>query len=223
MKNKNLGISLISLIITIIVIIILAAIVIFTGLGTPDQANFASFASEFSDFNLAVDNAYMKEFEGNSLSGKSRSKAQVYYKIATGVDVGLEDVNKVPEATGTVASLGTIYPENLAGKDYYEITSDTNVHNWKKQTKYFEEAEKHYLTDEGEAFFLPGYPVEDGDVTKWYVNESKYYIGEKKSVVGGVNTELTNPEGGTVNILSAEAMKESYRNNANISMVLQAE
>ena len=48
------GISLISLIITIIVIIILAAIVIFTGLSTPDRAQFSKFASEFSDFQTAV-------------------------------------------------------------------------------------------------------------------------------------------------------------------------
>ena len=79
MKKSNLGISLISLIITIIVIIILAAIVIFTGLGTPDQANFARFAQEFSDFNLAVDNAYMKEFTDNALSKITRNKKQIYY------------------------------------------------------------------------------------------------------------------------------------------------
>ena len=48
----------ISLIITIIVIIILAAIVIFTGLNTPDRANFAKFVSEFSDFRTAVQQDY---------------------------------------------------------------------------------------------------------------------------------------------------------------------
>ena len=41
MKKQNRGISLISLIITIIVIIILAAIVIFSGMGTPEKAQLA--------------------------------------------------------------------------------------------------------------------------------------------------------------------------------------
>ena len=79
MKKKS-GISLISLIITIIVIIILAAIVIFTGLGIPNSANFARFASEFSDFNLAIDNAYMKEITDNSLSRVSQSSFRFLYR-----------------------------------------------------------------------------------------------------------------------------------------------
>ena len=52
------GISLISLIITIIVIIILAAIVIFSGLGTPDSAGFAGFTQQ-------VDNVYMAVMKFN--------------------------------------------------------------------------------------------------------------------------------------------------------------
>ena len=181
MKKSSLGISLISLIITIIVIIILAAIVIFSGLGTPDSANLAKFTSEFADFNLAVDNAYMKEVETNALSNKSRSKKQIFYKIASGEDVvetNAGNVNKVPDRTGTVADLearlGKIYPETLEGEDYYLITKDTNVYNWKNQKQYFEEGEKHYLTDEGEAFFLPGYLVQNGDENQWWINENKF-------------------------------------------------
>ena len=178
MRRKS-GISLISLIITIIVIIILAAIVIFTGLGTPDSANFARFASEFSDFNLAVDNAYMKEVTDNSLNGNTRSKAQVYYKLATGIDVGM---NGVPNAIGTVDRLElNIMPNELEGSEYYEITSDKNIHEWNKEKKYFSENEKHYVTDEGEAFMLPGYLVQEDDGTeKWYINERLYYTGEAK-------------------------------------------
>ena len=234
MKKNSFGISLISLIITIIVIIILAAIVIFTGLRTPDQANFAKFTSEFSDFNLAVDNAYMKEFQDNALEKKQRSKKQVYYKIATGTDVGM---NGEVHASGDVVSLGTIYPEGIEGTEYYRITNDTNVLNWKGQKQYFEAAEAHYVTDEGEAFFLPGYLVQEADGSqKWYINESKYYIGEKKSVNGGVvNTPggeggsggsavLTGPSGEQVKVLAdSEITNANYKNNVNISQVLKAE
>ena len=67
------GISLISLIITIIVIIILAAIVIFTGLNTPDRANFAKFAQNFSDFQTAVSQDYMQKKAEYAIERKTRS------------------------------------------------------------------------------------------------------------------------------------------------------
>ena len=59
-RGKQAGISLISLIITIIVIIFLTAIVIFTGLNTPDRATFARFVSEFSDFNTAIQQDFLR-------------------------------------------------------------------------------------------------------------------------------------------------------------------
>ena len=236
MKKNSFGISLISLIITIIVIIILAAIVIFTGLRTPDQANFAKFTSEFSDFNLAVDNAYMKEFQDNALANETRSKKQVYYKIATGTDVGEEDVNKVPVASGTVNGLGVnIYPEMLPGEEFYEITSDTNVKNWKVEKKYYAETEKHYLTDEGVAFVLPGYLVIEEDGTKkWWINERMYYISDTPITIittnpsgeggSGGNTVLTGPSGEQVIVLAdSEITNANYKNNGNISQVLKAE
>ena len=78
------GISLIALIITIIVIIILAAIVIFSGLNTPDRANLAKFVQEISDFRLAVQQDFMNKKAEYAISGKSRSDAQIYYIIANG-------------------------------------------------------------------------------------------------------------------------------------------
>ena len=44
-----------------IVIIILAAIVIFTGLNTPDRANLAKFVQEISDFRTAVQQDFLIE------------------------------------------------------------------------------------------------------------------------------------------------------------------
>ena len=135
----------------------------------------------------------MKKVETNTLSNKSRSNKQIYYEIATGIDVvetNAGNVNQVPEATGTVSDLetrvGKIYPYTLQGEDYYRITSDTNVYNWKEQKQYYEETEVHYLTDGGEAFFLPGYLVKEEDGTeKWFINESKYYYGDKQTGEGG--------------------------------------
>ena len=49
MKKQNRGISLISLIITIIVIIILAAIVIFSGMGTPEKAQLSTLLDVQND------------------------------------------------------------------------------------------------------------------------------------------------------------------------------
>ena len=75
------GISLISLIITIIVIIILAAIVIFTGLNTPDRANLAKFTQNISDFRTAVQQDFMEKKAEYATNGLSRSNAQIYYII----------------------------------------------------------------------------------------------------------------------------------------------
>ena len=190
MKKNNIGISLISLIIIIIVIIILAAIVIFTGLGTPDQANFARFAQEFSDFDLAVTNDYAERYTNNVLLNKTRSKAQIYYEIASGVDVGQ---NGDPEEVDTIQNLGlNILPEGLRGKEYYEIVEDKNIKNWKKESQYYEAVEKHYVTDEGDVFFLPGYPMEEDDGTiKWWISENKYYVSAEP-IRGAASIEVDN-------------------------------
>ena len=58
MEKQNLGISLISLIITIIVIIRLAAIVSFSGMGTPEKAQGSAVISDIENVRTAVDQAY---------------------------------------------------------------------------------------------------------------------------------------------------------------------
>ena len=75
-------------------------------------------------------------------------------------------------------SVGQIYPETLDGTLFYEITSDTNIEGIKKQKQFFAKNEKHYVTEKGEAFFLPGYMYKDGDLVRWYINERKFYLGE---------------------------------------------
>ena len=193
-KSKK-GISLVSLIITIIVIIILAAIVIFTGLNTPDRANFAKFAHTFSDFQTAVTQDYMQKKAQYAIENKTRSDAQIYYNIAKNTDWATSnDINQKPSGDTTISELAiSTYPEPLKGEDCYEVTDDTVVYNWNKNFGYYEARtmEHHYITDEGESFFLPGYLVEENGTKKWYVNERKWYESGT-SVHGPVSVNIGN-------------------------------
>lgn len=173
----NTGISLISVVITVVVIIILSAIVIFNGLNTPDNANFASFTSEFSDFSLAVTNDSIKLKADLALNGRPIRDSQIYYMIAKGID---SPINYEPSGDGKVTDLGTIYPRGLTGENYYKITSDKNVDGWDREVKYWTEAEEHYITDTGVTFVLPGYLVKSNGEEQWWINEKMYYIDEKK-------------------------------------------
>ena len=84
MKKQNRGISLISLIITIIVIIILAAIVIFSGMGTPEKAQLSAVISDIDNVQTAVDQAYYGFYTEKSVAGEVWSKSQFYEAVATG-------------------------------------------------------------------------------------------------------------------------------------------
>lgn len=183
-KNMKYGLSLISLIITVIVIIILATIVIFSGLKTPDRANFAKFAEDFSSYKTAIAEDFMKKKTAYALEEKTRTDEQIYYIIATGNENNV-DANTNPIESGLINDLAIeIYPEKLSGTKYFEITSDTNIEGINKENFFFEPDEKHYITDEGEVFILPGYLVDDGDSHRWYITESKYYTNELKLEVG---------------------------------------
>ena len=78
------GISLISLIITIIVIIILAAIVIFSGMGTPEKAQLSAVISDIDNVQTAVDQAYYGLYTEKSVEGEVWTKSQYYEAVATG-------------------------------------------------------------------------------------------------------------------------------------------
>ena len=84
MKKENRGISLISLIITIIVIIILAAIVIFSGMGTPEKAQLSAVISDIENVQTAVDQAYYGFYTEKSAAGEVWTKSQFYEAVATG-------------------------------------------------------------------------------------------------------------------------------------------
>ena len=84
MKKQDRGISLISLIITIIVIIILAAIVIFSGMGTPEKAQLSAVISDIENVQTAVDQAYYGFYTEKSAAGEVWTKSQFYEAVATG-------------------------------------------------------------------------------------------------------------------------------------------
>ena len=83
-KKSSKGISLISLIITIIVIIILAAIVIFSGMGTPEKAQLSAVISDIDNVQTAVDQAYYDFYTEKSVAGEVWTKSQFYEAVATG-------------------------------------------------------------------------------------------------------------------------------------------
>lgn len=85
---KNQGISLISLIITIIVIIILAAIVIFSGMDTPERAQLSNFAQQVSNVHSAVIDKLTDVTINHTSSGETRNAEQLYFELATGEDCG---------------------------------------------------------------------------------------------------------------------------------------
>ena len=84
MTKKNQVISIISLIITIIVIIILAAIVIFSGMGTPEKAQLSAVISDIDNVQTAVDQAYYGFYTEKSVAGEVWTKSQFYEAVATG-------------------------------------------------------------------------------------------------------------------------------------------
>ena len=178
--SKSNGISLIALIITIIVIIILAAIVITRSGSMVDNANFAKFTSEFDDYETVVQQDFSKRYSKYMIQGKHITNAQIYYMIASGTELA-EYVEPTP--TGKVSELGfTTSPSALEGTEYYEITSDTNISGWEKQKSFYDPSEKHYVTDMGEVFILPGYGLKQEDT--WYVNAKKHY-SSATGITGG--------------------------------------
>lgn len=175
------GISMVSLIITIITIILLAAIVIFSGLETPANASLAKFISDFNEYSTIIRNDYIARYHDYSMHDLTRTEAQIYYEIASGRED--LDMNTVPVSNMTVSEVenqyGKIFPYTLSGKECYEIIHDTNINGITKEKEFYTATERHYVTDNGVAFVLPGYPeYGNGDAKKWWINEKQYYTGE---------------------------------------------
>ena len=188
MSNNKSGISLVTLIITIVVIIILAAI-LYVGTRTPDQATFAMFTTEYADMGVVVKDDFVERYGDSVLNNDKKTRAQIYYQMASGIDVGAKGKT---QPAGTVDELNGKLPlsEGIKGEEYYQITENTIIDGWDTDKYYYSPDEKHYVTDEGEIFVLPGYLVEQNGQQQWWINETKYYTD--KPITGE-----DNPGGGT--------------------------
>lgn len=177
MRNK--GVSMITLIITIIVIVILAAITVLVGVNATQKASVAKFKSEFADFSLLTKREYNKRIENIALEAESKlTKQQTYYMIASGKNISEIEGNPTQPA-GKVNELTVeILGDPLAGNEYYELVNDESITGMKKHKQWFSATEKHYITDDGVAFILPGFLEEEEGVYKWWINERSYYIDE---------------------------------------------
>lgn len=144
---KNQGISLISLIITIIVIIILAAIVIFSGMDTPERAQLSNFAQQVSNVHSAVIDQLTGATTEYATSGKTRNTEQIYYYLATGKDA---------------TQYGTMQGVDDATSGDSELCQNIDVTNAKSLLKLTlpdvrEHDEAWYVTSDGKIFNATGF------------------------------------------------------------------
>ena len=180
---KNQGISLISLIITIIVIIILAAIVIFTGLGTPDSAQFAKFTSQVDDVYTAVLDQYSKLKVSHATKRDTRTNEQIYLEIATGFDndqyttMGNNRLMVGSSGEGVADGVGVqlIKATKTAGFKEGSGEADTNQEHASLIADMLPEVRQSknawYVTEDGRVFNANGFAY-DGKV---YVDASHYF------------------------------------------------
>lgn len=156
---KNQGISLISLIITIIVIIILAAIVIFSGMDTPERAQLANFGQQVSNVSSAIVDQLTGASTEFATEGKTRNTEQIYYRLATGLDVGQFGTMQGEDVTDHSGDNGAndtncqrINPEYAARK-----TSDAKKGLGITLPKVRETNIAWYVTEDGKVFNATGF------------------------------------------------------------------
>ena len=174
---KNQGISLISLIITIIVIIILAAIVIFSGMDTPERAQLANFGQQVSNVSSAIVDQLTGVSTSFATEGKTRNAEQIYYKLATGTDCG-QYGRMTTTGSGSNSASGdadkacqNIIPTYAARK-----TNDPDGGLGLTLPTVREHNEAWYVTEDGKVFNATGF-VSGG---KTYFTADLYVTGELK-------------------------------------------
>lgn len=180
---KNQGISLITLIITIIVIIILAAIVIFTGLGTPDSANFATFCQNVDNVQSAVLNAYSELRTEHAIAGHTRNDEQIYMEIAVGERSPIGQYSYMSVATAPTGEASTTYAARDNSKateaeacQKIVINSDGTAKSTYMKKLLLptvrEDRNAWYITRKGQVFNATGYVYKNGSTTSTYYTAS---------------------------------------------------
>ena len=145
MKKRNQGISLISLIITIIVIIIIGAVVIFSGMGTPEKAQLSAIISDMDNVQTAVDQAYYGFYTEKSVAGEVWTKSQFYEAVATG-ETSRENLKGVGIVPISDSSMVKMTLPKYEGRSWGVAVEDIDDH-----------------TRVGSVLLLPGYET-DGTI-----------------------------------------------------------
>ena len=179
MKKQNRGISLISLIITIIVIIILAAIVIFSGMGTPEKAQLSAVISDIDNVQTAVDQAYYGFYTEKSVAGEVWTKSQFYEAVATG-ETSRENLKGVGIVPISDSSMVKMTLPKYEGRTWGVAVEDIDDH-----------------TQVGSVVLLPGYET-DGKIyaTLLDVQNDGRDAASMELAMGKVNAEGGSHEDG---------------------------
>lgn len=179
MKKQKQGISLISLIITIIVIIILAAIVIFSGMGTPEKAQLSAVISDIDNVQTAVDQAYYGFYTEKSVAGEVWTKSQFYEAVATG-ETSRENLKGVGIVPISDSSMVKMTLPKYEGRTWGVAVEDIDDH-----------------TQVGSVVLLPGYET-DGKIyaTLLDVQNDGRDVASMELAMGKVNGEGGSHEDG---------------------------
>ncbi len=203
--KKNLGVSMISLVITIIVIIILAAVAFGSSTDTIENANFSNFANNIAEVQNLLDQKVvaLKGIEGKN--GVQRTDAQVYNYVAKGATLvdkeGLSwlprlyaekmhctllsgDMNKIINYELPEIKTSTIYTNSI--KCSYFVTKTGTVFIWPPYiyndelyvngaTKLVDENGNSYTPESGEVY------IQRGDTSRVF----SFNVDGIKIVVGG--------------------------------------
>lgn len=159
----------------VIVLIAIIGFIIFSDIIKFFSGNKISvYKSDIKDYADSLNKEYLIV---KSRASTSITDAQIYYSIVNGITV---ESSVSPEPIKKVSELGIdLKPDNIAGSDIYEIKSDKNIDGIKKQKIFYDSNEKHFVTDTGEVFILPGFKTKENDETRWYINDVKYYVNDE--------------------------------------------
>lgn len=192
---RNQGVSLVSLIITIIVTIILAAIVIFSGMDTPERAQLATFGNNVTNISAALQDQLTGVSTKHATRNETRNTEQIYFELATGVDCGqFGAMTTTDSGDALFAKSGTPGDANYkvthySGENYGNATTDklcqriipAHAAASSKEgglgytlPNVRETNEAWYVTQDGQVFNATGF-VSGGNT---YFNASVYASGE---------------------------------------------
>lgn len=180
--KKNLGVSMISLVITIIVIIILAAVAFGSSTDTIENANFSNFANNIAEVQNLLDQKViaLKGIEGKN--GVQRTDAQVYNYVAKGATL----VDKEGKNWLTRSLAEKMACTQLSG-DAMPKVLDYELPEIKTSTIYTNSVKcSYFVTKNGTVFVWPPY----------IYNNELYVNGDTKLV--DENGNAYTPESGEV-------------------------